>query len=274
MNIRIEKDIKKEHMETVGKGLGNYNRSFTGETVSGNCFVYLKKNDKLVAGINTEYGWNWSEIEQFMADEKTLGILMNVLKKHYEPLVQGMAYMSYNKNAVDLMLANGFKSYGEIKNKPIGHNFHELALEDFTYDEISHDYEVIIVDQADATYDEVIKNWHKEYSSVEGISDDKDEILYIAYDAEQVVGGVYGYINHGYLYVSALWVDETYRHYKLGSRLMDHLEEEAIEKKIYKNWLGTCSFQARPFYEKRGYRVLATFNELPKGFTNWTMIRD
>ena len=44
------------------------------ETVSGNCFVYLKKNDKLVAGINTEYGWNWSEMEQFMADDETLGI--------------------------------------------------------------------------------------------------------------------------------------------------------------------------------------------------------
>ena len=40
---------------------------------------------------------------------------MNVLKKHYEPLAQGLAYMSYNEKAIDLMLANSLKSYGEIK---------------------------------------------------------------------------------------------------------------------------------------------------------------
>lgn len=81
----------------------------------------------------------------------------------------------------------------------------------------------------------------------------------------EVLGGVLGSIWGGWLYVSYLWVDEAVRGRRWATRLMDQAEAYARERGCQTVQLDTHSFQARPFYEGRGYELFATLDDYPKG---------
>ena len=78
-------------------------------------------------------------------------------------------------------------------------------------------------------------------------------------------GGVLGGIWGGWLHVSFLWMDESVRGQHWGTRLMDHAEAYARERGCHSATLDTHSFQARPFYEARGYEVFGTLDDYPAG---------
>jgi GNAT superfamily N-acetyltransferase len=80
-----------------------------------------------------------------------------------------------------------------------------------------------------------------------------------------LVGGVVGTINWNWLHVALVWVSEPRRHTGLGTRLMDELEEVGARRGCTRAHLDTFSYQARPFYERRGYRVFATLDDYPPG---------
>lgn len=54
-----------------------------------------------------------------------------------------------------------------------------------------------------------------------------------------------------------IWVEERHRHKGLGTTLLGRLEELALEQGVHRARLNTASWQARGFYEKRGYTVFA-----------------
>jgi ribosomal protein S18 acetylase RimI-like enzyme len=81
----------------------------------------------------------------------------------------------------------------------------------------------------------------------------------------ETLGGVMGSVWGGWLHISYLWVDESVRGQDWGTRLMDHAEAYARERGCHSVTLDTHSFQARPFYEARGYEVFGTLDDYPKG---------
>ena len=85
-----------------------------------------------------------------------------------------------------------------------------------------------------------------------------EEFTKIAVDKEgNVIGGCIGEIYAwGVLYVDTLWVDEKYRGKNIGSNLIEAVEDVGREKGCYLCFLGTLDVQARPFYEKQGYKLL------------------
>ena len=52
---------------------------------------------------------------------------------------------------------------------------------------------------------------------------------------------------------------------------MNMIEEEATQKGVKLFSLGTAEFQARPFYEKLGYKVVMTLPNNPVGYECYTM---
>ena len=78
-------------------------------------------------------------------------------------------------------------------------------------------------------------------------------------------GGVLGGIWGGWLQVFFLWVDESVRGQDWGTRLMDRAESYARGLGCHSVTLDTHSFQARPFYEARGYEVFGTLDDYPRG---------
>jgi len=81
----------------------------------------------------------------------------------------------------------------------------------------------------------------------------------------EVMGGLLGMIWGGCLHVSFLWVDEAARGKGQATRMMDAAEAYARELHCHTATLDTHSFQARPFYEARGYEVFGMLDDYPKG---------
>lgn len=74
-------------------------------------------------------------------------------------------------------------------------------------------------------------------------------------DDGEIVGGVCGEIWGNVLFVALVWLDEAHRGCDHMSRAMDVLEAEATALGANLAYVDTLSFQARPFYEKRGYKL-------------------
>ena len=65
--------------------------------------------------------------------------------------------------------------------------------------------------------------------------------------------------------LSLLWVTEPLRGQGYGKKLLEAAEEEARVQDYRGVFLGTFSFQARPFYEKFGYEVTGEIPDYPSG---------
>lgn len=89
--------------------------------------------------------------------------------------------------------------------------------------------------------------------------------------AQQLVGGVSGEVQWGWLYVDLLWVHERWRGRGVGSRLLRQIEHGADDLDVVGYHLGTTSFQALGFYQRHGYRVWGELQDFPPGHTNYSL---
>ncbi len=79
----------------------------------------------------------------------------------------------------------------------------------------------------------------------------------------KIIGGLWGRMLRGWLFVELLVLPEHARGQGLGSELMSRAEAMVREQAGRGVWLDTFSFQARPFYEKLGYEVFAEIPDYP-----------
>lgn len=80
-----------------------------------------------------------------------------------------------------------------------------------------------------------------------------------------IVGGLLGDTFWGWLAVHILWIDARYRGQGYGDRVLRAAEDEARARGCRHVQLDTLSFQARPFYEARGYRLYGQLENFPAG---------
>ncbi len=80
-----------------------------------------------------------------------------------------------------------------------------------------------------------------------------------------IAGGLLGETYWGWLHIGILWLQEAIRRQGFGSRLLAAAEEEAARRGCRGVHLDTMSFQALPFYQKRGYQVFGALDDLPPG---------
>ncbi len=83
------------------------------------------------------------------------------------------------------------------------------------------------------------------------------------YEDGELIGGAVGVIRFGWFFLEELWVDEKHRSKKIGTMLIEKIEQCAKENHALGVRTETWDFQARGFYEKRGYTVYATFEDCP-----------
>jgi len=81
----------------------------------------------------------------------------------------------------------------------------------------------------------------------------------------EVLGGLLGQLWGGWLHVTYLWIGKAARGRGHGTRLMQEAEAYASARGAIGATLETYSFQARPFYERLGYRVIGTIDDYPPG---------
>lgn len=93
-------------------------------------------------------------------------------------------------------------------------------------------------------------------------------------DAGRVVAGAVGRTWGRCCELQQLWVGPELRGRGIGSHLLQVFEQQAIARHCGLLYLDTFSFQARPLYEARGYRVVLEIAGFDVGISKYTMTRE
>jgi GNAT superfamily N-acetyltransferase len=98
-------------------------------------------------------------------------------------------------------------------------------------------------------------------------------VLALRDDRGAIVGGLIGELHWGWLRIRILAVAEALRGQGWGQRLIAEAERHARAAGCRHAWVDTFSFQARPFYERLGYRVFGELPDYPAGQTRFFLAR-
>ena len=90
----------------------------------------------------------------------------------------------------------------------------------------------------------------------------------------EVVAGAAARTFGLWLLIDNIWVSEQLRGQDLGSKILKHLESAAVARGCKFALLDTLNFQARPFYERFGYKVQWVQNNYPKDGCKYFMVKE
>ncbi len=103
---------------------------------------------------------------------------------------------------------------------------------------------------------------------------DHRELSVLAQAGETLLGGLVGETGRGWLHIGLLWVSAARRGQGLGRSLLLAAEAEARARGCGHALVATFDFQARPFYERQGYRLFATLDGYPNGHQSFYLRRE
>ena len=89
----------------------------------------------------------------------------------------------------------------------------------------------------------------------------------------QLAGGIVAHCYAAWVHVTMFWLPEDLRRQGLGAKLLREVEREAAARGCIGAYLDTLSFQARPFYEKQGYRLFGELPDCPPGGARYFMMK-
>lgn len=120
----------------------------------------------------------------------------------------------------------------------------------------------------------MIVNGLSEFNATKAGGEMPRYLLVTVRDKDQaIVGGLLGATYLGWLQVSAVWMSDALRGKGYGTRLMQRAEAEARERQCPRVFLETLSFQALPFYEKLGYKVVNEIADFPPGGVRYALTK-
>ena len=117
----------------------------------------------------------------------------------------------------------------------------------------------------------IVRNLLAYNRSQTGIADHRSLAMLIHAEGGQVAGGLWGRTAYGWLFTELLFVPEALRGRGVGKSLLLQAEAEALARGCRGAWLDTFDFQARPFYERLGYRCFGEIGDYPPGFSRYFM---
>ena len=100
---------------------------------------------------------------------------------------------------------------------------------------------------------------------LEAVEDEVKFFVLSKDDEGELQGGLRASCYWNTLHIELLWLDETARGTGVGAELMSRAEAFAVSHNCEKALVETTSWQAKPFYEKQGYTLVATLPDRPKG---------
>jgi N-acetylglutamate synthase-like GNAT family acetyltransferase len=91
---------------------------------------------------------------------------------------------------------------------------------------------------------------------------------------ENITGGIKATCYWNTLHVELFWLSAECRGKGVGYELIKSAEKFAKENNCAKAFVETTSWQAKPFYEKMGYKLMATLNDRPKEHSSHYLTKD
>lgn len=89
----------------------------------------------------------------------------------------------------------------------------------------------------------------------------------------KVIGGIIAHKKMQWLDIDILYVNKNFRKNKIGSHLMNKATEYCKQEDLVGIHLCTLDFQAKGFYEKQGFELIATIKDWPRGITRYEFIK-
>ena len=90
---------------------------------------------------------------------------------------------------------------------------------------------------------------------------------------QQWIGGITAEVYWGWVEINKFWFSQEFRGKGIGGQLLAKAEETAKQMGATKALLTTYDFQARTFYETRGYQVVGEVKDYPPGSSYFTMVK-
>lgn len=90
---------------------------------------------------------------------------------------------------------------------------------------------------------------------------------------QQWIGGITAEVYWGWVEINKFWFSQEFRGKGIGGQLLAKAEETAKQMGATKALLTTYDFQARSFYEARGYQVVGEIKDYPPGSCYFTMVK-
>ena len=92
-------------------------------------------------------------------------------------------------------------------------------------------------------------------------------VIFIRDNEGEIQGGLTGGTFWQWCHVDILWLDESLRSQRYGSKLLQMAEDEATKRGCVGIFLDTMSFQAPEFYIQQGYTEWGRLTDFPPGHT-------
>ena len=89
----------------------------------------------------------------------------------------------------------------------------------------------------------------------------------------KLLAGISGKTFGNWFLIDYLWVDDSLRQQKIGTRLLLAAESQAKERGCQFVLLDTLDFQAKPFYEHHGYKVQWIQQAYPETGSKFFMLK-
>jgi GNAT superfamily N-acetyltransferase len=113
-----------------------------------------------------------------------------------------------------------------------------------------------------------------DYNRSAGLIYEKERLAVFARNENnEIIAGLNGYTLWNWLYIEHLAVTPAARSMGIGNKLVTDAEAEARRRGCKYAAVDTFSFQARPFYEKNGYRVCGELPDCPPGFSRYYLCK-
>lgn len=107
----------------------------------------------------------------------------------------------------------------------------------------------------DKEIDDIIDNEFNKFAKKNGVVCDYEPFTFIARENEYIVGILTGHSYYNEVHIGDLIVKEEYRNKKIGTKLVNAVEEYYKDKRFRNINLTTYGFQAPTFYEKCGFKI-------------------
>lgn len=121
----------------------------------------------------------------------------------------------------------------------------------------------------------IIEAFNKGARDKKGLEGDIKSFSFSYFDKdENFIAGISGMSSWGGLYIGSLFVNEDIRDQNYGTLLMQKAEDLARERDCNFIHLITMDWQAKPFYEKLGYKIEFARHGYEKGSILYSLRKD
>ncbi|WP_240841903.1 GNAT family N-acetyltransferase [Acidaminobacter sp. JC074] len=259
--MKYIEDKNKRYEKDIIKHLRAHNNVFVGNRRSGSSYFYALKNKTVIGRLHNSLFWDWVSLNDiFYEDLACLSSLLDKVSHYYDDYI-GLKHYTDKKSDEKSLIKLGFEIGGYTASTPKTPTYTYLKSLNRNF-KVDEDLDIICSKNILDQYEPHKKQANKSHTS---------HVYFVALDKTSFAGGIHAIIEEDSMYISRLAIPPDYKKQGIGTKLMRLAEERAYELGLYNITTGTCSFQAKDFYEKLGYKILFTKENDPKGYDSYSL---